>query len=987
MCVCFVLGQNWRVASRRTEQVAGVGLLSSDIEGSTGLLQQLGSGYAQVLLEHREIMRSAFGLSGGEEQSTEGDAFFVIFPSASAAVGAALAAQRGLEAHEWVAGVELRVRIGVHCGEIEVVAGTAVGMAVHEAARIAAAAHGGQVLASAELARSAVPLPVGASWRDLGEHSLKDIAAPVRLMQLDHPELQRRFPPLRAMPVGKANLPSPPTGFVGREAELGEVSGLIRQHRHVTLTGAGGSGKTRLALRAASEQVAYFPDGVWFVDLASIADSEAVPALFSDALRLNPDSAADLAAAIGSRQLLLLVDNCEHLVGPVSEVLESMLADCPNVVVLATSREPLGLGGEWTWRVPSLSDADAEHLFSDRARAANAHFELTDTNRHAVRSICSRLDAIPLALELAAARMGSLTADQLASRLNQRFRILTGGARRGIARQRTLQATVDWSFDLLNPAEQAVLRRLGVFVGDFSLEAAEDVCVPVPDDSDVLDLLDRLVSKSMVVAEEVEGLARYRLSETIRQYALDRLLQAGETEEARDSHLLWARRLVEVAEPSIWLGGDDEVVWLFRLTQEEHNLRAAFDWAVDSDRFNDASFLTIGSWCWLIAHPRLGMDWCERLLACGLTDADRAMIGWAALVIASNAIEGLDPSRLEEFATAIRALPESPRPWLVPPAQGLLALYSADHGLMEPSETLRACEAAVTAVRGGDSAILGMTLQNLVTARLMTGDLEGASDAANEALDIFNNARLSGGECRMAWMAAIVADRLGHFQRARELAERAIEVARRIDDTSIVWVGTQMLAETLTAQGDAHTAVAALVGLLHNLDDRLADPERAMLHCSIARAWLAVGDGAQAEFHARRALQLWPSHGVRCAPLYALGEAVRLSGNLEGANTYLLQAAAELSPGDYHLEAPVLEALAAVRLAVANPRNATILLAAASRAQTRVRGSIQSMTLIETARSQVDQLSFTRSWEQGLQLSFPEAIAVVANDTIVHPVT
>jgi predicted ATPase len=948
----------------------------------------LGSDYAQVLLEHRQIMRSAFRLSAGEEQSTEGDAFFVIFPSASAAVAAALAALRGLETHEWPTGAELRVRIGVHFGEIQVVAGTAVGIAVHEAARIAAAAHGGQVVASATLAALAVPLPGDASWRDLGEHSLKDIAAPVRLMQLDHPELQRRFPPLRAMPVGKANLPSQPTSFVGRETELGEVSELVRQHRFVTLTGAGGSGKTRLALRAASEQVAHFPDGVWFVDLAPILDSEAVAAQFGDALRLTSDSAGDLVAAIGSRRLLLLVDNCEHLVGSVSEALEALLAGCPNVVALATSREPLGLSGEWTWRVPSLSNADAESLFCDRARAANAHFELTDTNRHAVRTICSRLDAIPLALELAAARMGSLTADQLASRLDQRFRILTGGARRSMARQRTLQATVDWSYDLLNPAEQAMLRRLGVFVGGFALEAAEEVCGPDPDESDVLDVLDRLVSKSLVVAEEVDGVARFRLSETIRQYALDHLLQAGEAVEARDSHLSWARRLVEVAEAWIWRGGDDEIVWLFRLNQEEPNLTAAFDWAVDSHRFADASFITIGLWYWLIARPRLGMDWCERLLSSELTDGDRAMIAYAALMIGSNDVEGPDPSLLDELAIAIRALPESPRPWLLPAAQGMLALHSAEHGLMDPSDTLTACEAAVTAARGGDSAILGITLQSLADARLMTGDLEGASDAAHEALDLCSNLRLSGGECRTARTASIVADRLGHFQRARELAERAIEVARRIDDTTIIWFGTQMLAETLTAQGDAHTALAALFGLLHDLDDRLGDPQGAGLHCSIARAWLTVGDAAQAEFHARRALQLWPGDSARSAPLYALGEALRLSGDLESANTHLLQAAAGLSPSDYTLEAPVLEALAAIRLAIGDPQNATILLAAASRAETPVHRSSPALTLIDTARSQADRASFTRSWEEGLPLSFREAIAVIAHDTIeVHSVS
>jgi predicted ATPase/class 3 adenylate cyclase len=890
----------------------GVGLLFSDIEGSTRLLQQLGSGYAEVLLEHQEIMRSAFESCGGEEQSTEGDSFFVTFPSASAAVSAALAAQRGLEGHEWPAGNRLRVRIGLHVGEILVVADTVVGMAVHEAARIAATAHGGQVVASSAVTTLAIPLPLGASWRDLGEHNLRDIIAPFRLMQLEHPDLQQRFPPLSAAPVGRSSLPSQPTAFVGREAELREVGDLLVQHRLVTLTGAGGSGKSRLALRVASEQTSHFSDGVWFVDLASTSHPELVAAQFGDALSLSADSPEELITAIGTRQLLLLVDNCEHLLGPVSEVLDSLLVGCPNVVALATSREPLGVVGEWSWRVPSLSDADAEELFRARACAVNARFELTDANRQDVRTVCSRLDAIPLALELAAARMGTLTPAQLAARLSLRFRILTGGGRGSIARQRTLQATVDWSYDLLQPAEQAVLRRLGVFLGGFTLEAAEDVCARQSQESDVLDVVDRLVSKSLVVTEEIEGLPRYRLLETIRQYALDRLLQAGEIEEARNDHLSWARRLGEAAEPSTSLGGDDEVEWLARLRQEESNLRAAFDWAVSSGRYEDASFFAIGLWCWLITRPRLGMDWCERLLASDVTDGDRAMAAWALLFIGTNIIGPPDPSRSQELAAAIRALPESGRPWLAPAADAWLALFSGEQGLMDPPEVLRSCEAAVTAARGGNSTILGTTLQGLIFARLSTGDLKGASEAANEALDVFCNSKLSAGEGRTANLASTVALRLGDLQRARKLAERAIEVAHRIDDTPVIWLGTQTLAQTLTAQGDPQTAMAALVGLLDNLADRLADPQRGMLHCSIARTWLAIGDGAQADFHAHKALQLWPSNATRSEPLYALGEAARLSGDLEGAHTHLLQAAAELSTVDPELEALVLEALAAV---------------------------------------------------------------------------
>jgi predicted ATPase len=662
---------------------------------------------------------------------------------------------------------------------------------------------------------------------------------------------------------------------------------------------------------------------VWFVDLASTSDPEQVAAQFGDALSQSVASAEELTAAIGTRQLLLLVDNCEHLLGPVAEVLDSLLAGCPNMVALATSREPLGVVGEWIWGVPSLSDADAEELFRARACAVNARFALTDANRQDVRTVCSRLDAIPLALELAAARMASLTPAQLAGRLSLRFRILTGGGRGSIARQRTLQATVDWSYDLLQPAEQVVLRRLGVFLGGFTLEAAEDVCVRQSEESDVLDVIDRLVSKSLVVAEEVGGVPRYRLLETIRQYALDRLLHAGEIEEARDDHLSWARRLVEAAEPSTSLGGDDEVEWLARLGQEEANLRAAFDWAVECDRYGEASFFTIGLWCWLITRPRLGMEWCERLLACDLTDGDRAMVAWAILFIGTNIIGPPAPSRIEELAAAMRALPESGRPWLAPAADAFLALSSAEHGLMDPTDMLRSCEAAVTTARGGNSTILGTTLQGLFFARLSTDDLEGASKAANEALDLFCDSKLSAGEGRTANLASIATLRLGHLQRARELAERAIEVAHRIDDTPVIWLGTQTLAEALTAQGDPQTALAALVGLLDNQGDRLADPQRGMLHSSIARTWVAIGDGAEADFHAHRALQLWPPNAPRAETLYALGEAARLRGDLVGAHNYLLQAAAELSFSDLDLEPRVLEALAAVRLAGGNPETAT----------------------------------------------------------------
>ena len=697
-----------------------VAMLFSDIEGSTRLLQQLGADYPDVLMQHHDLLRAAFAAHNGDEQSTEGDSFFVTFPSVEDAVAAALQGQLALASHGWPAGAPVRVRVGLHVGAIQTVGGTIVGMAVHEGARIGAAAHGGQVIVSARAAEMAGGLPEGARWRDLGTHRLKDIAEPVQLLQLDHDDLTGDFPPPRSQGTTRNNLPAQTSAFIGRDAEVAEVNDLLAATRLLTLTGAGGAGKSRLALRAAADQGARFADGVWFVDLAPLTDPGAIPKQVVSALGLPEAEATDVANAIGQRTVLVLIDNCEHVVAAVCALVDDVLRRCPNTTVLATSREPLGIHGEVAWRVPSLGNDDALELFYERARAANPRFEITDSNRPAVADVCARLDAIPLALELAAARLTSLSVEQLAARLDQRFRLLAGGSRVALARQRTLQATVDWSYDLLNTNAQTVLRRLGVFMGGFTLEAAEVVGVTDGIDVlDVFDLLDQLVAKSLVAAEETDGAVRYRLLETIRQYALDRLVQAREVESARDAHAAWVIQLAAEAEAYVWHGGEHSLDWLDRLDVEAANVHAGFEWLVDGGRLHEATLVNHRLFGWFLARgrPFEGLQRCARLPAGSLTAGDRGLVAFSEWMFHSN-IQGFDDGELvDRLETGMEGLPESAYPALAHVAAAYVAAVRSSRGEIDQEQAIAIASSAVEDVGRDVSMLAGMALQALAWTR------------------------------------------------------------------------------------------------------------------------------------------------------------------------------------------------------------------------------------------------------------------------------
>jgi predicted ATPase/class 3 adenylate cyclase len=598
-----------------------VTLLFTDVEGSTRLWEAEPELMAQALRRHDEMLRRAIGQAGGYVFKTVGDAFCAAFATPQAALEAAVDAQRALTAEQWPTGRPIRVRMSLHTGVCEERDNDYFGPVVNRAARLEALAHGGQVLvsgATAELLSES--LPEGVTLRDLGLHRLKDLGRPERVFQLGAEFLQPSFPALASLdnPELPNNLPGQLSAFVGREPELIQVRSLVASSRLVTLTGSGGCGKTRLALQVAAELLGTASDGVWFVGLASLTEAEMIPEAVATALGFADQiGQQSLIDALREQDTLIVLDNCEHVIDGAAKFCGQLVSECPRLRILATSREPLGIDGEHVYRVPSLSlppgeaegvDAivvsDAVRLFLDRAQAQDPGFLLDEASAPLVASVCRRLDGIPLALELAAARLSSMSLQQVSDRLDQRFRLLTGGSRNAMPRQQTLQATVDWSFELLTDPEREVLRRLSVFAGGFELEGAEMICAADSVDAfDVLDLLSSLVSKSLVVAERTPESIRYRMLETIRQYAAQELLRWGGEDEvvaSRGRHADYFMRLAEEAAPA--LTGPAQGRWLRRLDLEWENLRASAAHLAAEGRTDDV--LQLGVWLQRFAASR-----------------------------------------------------------------------------------------------------------------------------------------------------------------------------------------------------------------------------------------------------------------------------------------------------------------------------------------------------------------------------------------------
>jgi predicted ATPase/class 3 adenylate cyclase len=615
-----------------------VTFLFTDIEESTKLWQLHPEAMSTALSRHHALLKESITVHNGYIFQIVGDAFCAAFSTVSEGLQAALRAQRALAAETWGETGAIRVRMALHTGNAQVrpreyTSGEYVSnLTLSRTARLLSAGHGGQILLSLpamELVSD--QLPVGTELRDLGIYRLKDLIRPEHIFQVVAPDLPCEFPPLKTLDAHPNNLPSQLTSFIGREVEQERVRQLLTQNRLVTLTGFGGTGKTRLSLQVGADLIENFEHGVWFVELASLMDGSHVPQRLASALEIQEEPGSPLldllVRFVKNRKLLVILDNCEHLGEACAQLAVQLIQAAPHLKILATSRESLHILGEIAFPVPPLSTPDprqvisleklnqfeAVRVFIERAAAAQPAFQLTDHNAPAIADICFRLDGIPLAIELAAARVRSLPVEKIAERIVDRFRILTGGDRTALAHHQTMRLCINWSYDLLSEPERAVFRRLSVFAGGWTLEAAEAVCVGAGlNEPEVLDLLGNLVEKSLVgLGTETD---RYGMLETIRQFAAEKLVFDREADATNRAHFQYFLQFAEKAEPE--LTGPRHAIWIQRMEDEFDNLRAAIRWALDSGRGDEALHLcyVIGRY-WYIGDLSEGRLWLEQALA------------------------------------------------------------------------------------------------------------------------------------------------------------------------------------------------------------------------------------------------------------------------------------------------------------------------------------------------------------------------------------
>jgi predicted ATPase/class 3 adenylate cyclase len=774
-----------------------VTFLFTDIEGSTRLLTDAGAEYGALLEQHRRLVRDAVEGNGGTIFGTEGDAMFAAFDRAGGALAAAADAQRALLQHPWPDGRQIRARAGIHSGEVTLTDGGYVGLTIHEVARISAAGHGGQVLVSstARELTAATPVP-SIELRDLGEHRLKDLAQPVRLYQLAADGLPDRFPPLRTLGLRPNNLPVQLTSFIDRE-ELGETRRLLNKTRLLTFTGPGGTGKTRLGLQLAAEVSDDFSDGVFFVPLDALRDPDVVPSAIVNALGLPaaPSNAAPpltrVIEYLRDRSLLLVLDNFEQIVDG-APVVAQILREAPRVKVIVTSRIPLRVSGEQEFPIPSLGlperdgigaeealQSEAVLLFVERAAAARPDFQLGDQNVATVVDIVRRLDGLPLAIELAAARVGILSVEALRERLDKRLAMLTGGPRDKPARHQTLRGTMEWSYELLEPPDRDLFERFGVFASAACLVEAEPICGPADElGEEVLDGLVSLSEKSLLrpVPRAVEE-PRFAMLATIREYAVDRLARRSEADALRRRHAETYLALVEACAPHL-LGPRGRLL-LDRLEQDHDNLRLALDWALERGDADFALRFAIGAWrFWQIrGHLQEGWERVERILA-------------------------LPDVRNQPPALRARALG----------AAGSLAYWRAD--VLRAHEHYR--EALELARASEDPAVLAEALNNfgfvpLDEAPMRIGPTAlGGRPYFEEAIELYRRLGDRDGLANATWALAETYVSTDDFEPARRLTKESLALYRETDNRfGVGWALFAMATLEYRAR-QMHVALRAL---------------------------------------------------------------------------------------------------------------------------------------------------------------------------------
>jgi predicted ATPase/class 3 adenylate cyclase/DNA-binding CsgD family transcriptional regulator len=915
-----------------------VTLLFTDIEGSTRLLQQLGERYSNALSECRQILRAAFQQWNGFEVDTQGDSFFVAFARASDGISAAVAMQRATARHAWPNGVTVAVRIGLHTGEPTRAAEGYVGLDVHQAARIMSVGHGGQVLLSqttCELVKH--ELPEGMSLRDLGEHRLKDLQRPGHLYQLIIAGLPADFPPLKTLDYGPNNLPIQPTSLIGREKEVAKVLELLQREeiRLLTLTGPGGTGKTRLGLQVAAELSEAFSDGVYFVNLAPISDPElVVPTL---AQTLNVKEIAEqplldlLKASLHWKHLLLLLDNFEQVVGAAVYVAE-LLAACPNLKVLVTSRMALHVRGEQEFAVPplavpdrgrlpdlgALSQYEAVALFIQRAQSVKSEFQVTNANAPAVAEICARLDGLPLAIELAAARIKVLPPQALLARLSQQLTVLTSGARDAPTRQQTLRNTIEWSYQLLDAYEQRLFRELSVFVGGCTLQAIEAIC-GAPGDGNgvglVFDGVASLIDKSLLQQTEKEyGESRFLMLETIREYGLECLMASGEAEVTRQAHASYYLRLSEQAEPE--LRGMQQAMWLNRLEAEHVNFRAALGWALENGEVEIGLRLVGALWrFWMVrGYFTEGRGWLERV---------QARSSDAAPALQARAFTGVGSMAWSQgnYQQAIR--------W----HQQALALYR----------------------EVGDMQGIAFALNNLGIQAQYQGDYERARAFLEESLALY---REQGDQ----WGIAIVLGNLGlgeasqgDYERAKALFEENLAISRELKAKADIALALHNLGDIARYRGDHQRAMVYLEECLFVCEE-LGDKRLTSMTLNI------LGLVAR-----------WQGDFARSAALHT--ESLALSREL----------------GEKLCIAQCLEGLAGVYGMQKHPEQAARLLGAAEAEREAINSPLLPIDradyghIVSIIRAQLDEAAFAVFWAEGRTMTPEQALAAKGTTLMFTP--
>jgi predicted ATPase/class 3 adenylate cyclase len=825
-------------------------LLFTDIEGSTRLLQQVGHRYDGVLTECRQLLRAVFHQWKGYEVDTQGDAFFVAFARATDAVSAAVEMQRALASHPWADDLTIRVRMGLHTGEPQLSAEGYVGLDVHHASRIMSAGHGGQVLLS-QTTRDLVDhdLPTGVRLRDLGAHRLKDLLHPSHLFQLVIAGLPADFPPLKTLDTHPNNLPIQPTSFIGREQEVRTVCELLRwpEVRLLTLTGPGGTGKTRLGLQVAEELSDSFAHGVFFVNLAPLSDPALVVPTIANTLELRASTDQALLdllkAYLRDKQLLLLLDNFEQVASAAVQVAD-LLAVCPKLKVLVTSRMVLHVQAEQEFAVPplvvpdpkrlpdlaTLSQYEAVALFISRAQAVKPEFLVSNANAPAVAEICVRLDGLPLAIELAAARIKLLPPQALLARLGKRLAVLTSGAHDAPARQRTLRNTISWSYHLLDADEQRLFRRLSVFVGGCTIQAIEAVCSARGNGAlSVLDAVASLIDKSLLRQTEQEGVEpRFVMLETIREYGLECLVTSGEMEITHQAHAAYYLWLAEEAEPE--LVGPLQTVWLERLEREHDNLRAALGWFIErggpgSSREMPLRLAGALRRFWEVrGHWGEGQNFLERALAGSKGVAVQVQV--KALKAAAHLAYNRGPidraeALYEECLARCRELGDTGGLALSLRLLGAIAANRSNYVVASSrtEESLALFRAA------GDKEGIAWALNNLAEIVSQQGEYDRAISLTEESLALF---RAAGNIEGIAWellqLAGVLFITEGNPAKVHALLEEGLALSRELGYQDGISLALIRLGEEFLQQGDAVKARSLLeesLVLLRELGDWL----------------------------------------------------------------------------------------------------------------------------------------------------------------------